>query len=229
MFICKHLPANKNVSLIFQTQHLPMTTLLRELAAPSRSLNPFPCNSIHKGRTQCLICPVGAPGALRTFRVSIVALRTSVRVSFHLYTGVRLQHGAPKCLFPTQCYVVLHWLPLRSAFFFYTARGGAGGAHVRASGARVRASGARSPLLPLKLSTGYVTSTVEVRLMIWIIDFQWFFRVYFFLTLRLPWRTLAPPRGGAPHSLKTTALEDYSASLLKGLSLSEPCKEERRK
>jgi hypothetical protein len=51
MFICRHLHVNVNVSLIFQTQHLPMTTLLRELAAPSRSLNPFPCNSIHKGRT----------------------------------------------------------------------------------------------------------------------------------------------------------------------------------
>ena len=44
----------------------------------------------------------------------IVNLRTSVRVSFRLYTapsqraGVRLQpEGAPKYLFPTQCYVVL--------------------------------------------------------------------------------------------------------------------------
>ena len=52
----------------------------------------------------------------------------------------------------------------------------------------------------------YVTSTVEVRLMIWIIVFQGFFRVYFFLTSRPPWRTLVPPRGAAPHSLKTTAL-----------------------
>ena len=52
----------------------------------------------------------------------------------------------------------------------------------------------------------YVTFTVEVRLMIWIIVFQGFFRVYFFLTSRPPWRTLAPPRGGAPHSLKTTGL-----------------------
>ena len=43
--------------------------------------------------------------------------------------------------------------------------------------------------------------------MIWIIDFQVFLRVYFFLTLRPPWRTLAPPKGGAPHSLKTTVLE----------------------
>ena len=30
MFICRHLHVNVNVSLIFQTQHLPMTTLLRQ-------------------------------------------------------------------------------------------------------------------------------------------------------------------------------------------------------
>ena len=32
MFICKHLKVNINVSLIFRTQHLAMTTLLRGLA-----------------------------------------------------------------------------------------------------------------------------------------------------------------------------------------------------
>ena len=36
MFICKHLHVNINVSLIFQTKHVPRTTLLRGLAIAYR-------------------------------------------------------------------------------------------------------------------------------------------------------------------------------------------------
>ena len=72
-----------------------------------------------------------------------------------------LNHGFVQCLICTPAargakVPIPHTMLCRTSLitatqriFFYTARGGAGGVHVRASGAR-------SPLLPLKLSTGFV-------------------------------------------------------------------------